>query len=224
MTWQRMPQQRGRCKRPWVEFHKPLITMISKSVQKWLRCTRQHPESPTVSQPSQWMDNIFRLQVVDKFIYLRSTLSRAVHFDDEVTVRIAKASIAFGSHVEMSGIEAESGLTQSKKSTKLWYCQPSYICTWDLDSVQCHAKRLNHFHLSGLRKLLNIRWEDKILNTEVLKREEMQSVHTLLKLAQLRWTGHVKECLMSGYQRSSTENFSLGNASKVARRNAIKTL
>ena len=31
--------------------------------------------------------------------------------------------------------------------------------------------------------------EDRVLDTEVLKRTGMQSVHTLLK--QLRWTGHV---------------------------------
>ena len=36
-----------------------------------------------------------RLQVVFKFIYLGSTLSRAVHIDDEVNVKIAKASVAF---------------------------------------------------------------------------------------------------------------------------------
>ena len=30
-----------------------------------------------------------------------------------------------------------------------------------------------------------------IPDKEVLKRAKMQSVHTLLKLAQLRWTGHV---------------------------------
>ena len=56
---------------------------------------------------------------------------------------------------------------------------------------QRHAKKLNHFHLSCLRKLLKIRWQDKIPDTEVLKKAKMQSVHTLLKLAQLRWTGHV---------------------------------
>ena len=32
-----------------------------------------------------------KLKVVDKFIYLGSTLSRAVHIDDEITARIAKA-------------------------------------------------------------------------------------------------------------------------------------
>ena len=36
-----------------------------------------------------------KLQVVDKFTYLGSTLSRAVHIDDEVTARTAKASVAF---------------------------------------------------------------------------------------------------------------------------------
>ena len=38
----------------------------------------------------------FTVQVVDKFTYLGSTLSRVVHIDDEVSVRIAKASAAFG--------------------------------------------------------------------------------------------------------------------------------
>ena len=37
-----------------------------------------------------------RLQVVDKFTYLGSTLSRVVHIGDEVNARIAKASAAFG--------------------------------------------------------------------------------------------------------------------------------
>ena len=61
--------------------------------------------------------------------------------------------------------------------------------TWTV--YQRHAKRLNHFHTSCLRKLLKIKWQDRIPDTEVLKRAGMQSIHTLLKLAQLRWTGHV---------------------------------
>ena len=65
-----------------------------------------------------------------------------------------------------------------------------YACeTWTV--YQRHAKKLNHFHLSCLRKLLKIRWQDKIPDTEVLKKAKMQSLQTLLKLAQLRWTGHV---------------------------------
>ena len=42
-----------------------------------------------------------------------------------------------------------------------------------------------------MRKLLKIKWQDKIPDTEVLKKAGMQSMHTVLKLAQLRWTDHV---------------------------------
>ena len=42
-----------------------------------------------------------------------------------------------------------------------------------------------------MRKLYEIKWHDKIPDTEVLKKAGMQSMHTVLKLAQLRWTGHV---------------------------------
>ena len=132
-----------------------------------------------------------RLQVVDKFTYLGSTLSRVVHIDDEVNARIAKASAAFGrlrgSVWDRSGIRLDTKLKVYKAvvlPTLLYACE-----TWTV--YQRHAKRLNHFHTSCLRKLSKIKWQDMIPDTEVLKRAEMQSVHTLLKLAQLRWTGHV---------------------------------
>ena len=50
---------------------------------------KQYICEPTITVNAQ------TLQVVDKFTYLRSTLSRAVHIDDEVTARTAKASVAF---------------------------------------------------------------------------------------------------------------------------------
>ena len=37
-----------------------------------------------------------RLQVVDKFTDLGSALSKAVHIDDDITARTAKASASFG--------------------------------------------------------------------------------------------------------------------------------
>ena len=60
--------------------------------------------------------------------------------------------------------------------------------TWTV--YQRHAERLNHFHLL-FEKAVKIKWQDKIPDTEVLKRAGMQSMHAVLKLAQLRWTGHV---------------------------------
>ena len=132
-----------------------------------------------------------KLQVVDKFTYLGSTLSRAVHIEDEVAARTAKASIAFSrlrTNVwERNGIRLDTKLKVYKVvvlPTLLYACE-----TWTV--YQRHAKKLNHFHQRCLKKLLKIRWHDKIADTEVLKKAKMQSVHTLLKLAQLRWTGHV---------------------------------
>ena len=54
-----------------------------------------------------------KLQVVDKFTYLGSTLSRAVHIDDEVTARTVKASVALVDFAQMSGNEIESDLILS---------------------------------------------------------------------------------------------------------------
>ena len=133
-----------------------------------------------------------RLQVVvDKFTYLGSTLSRVVRIDDEVNARIAKASAAFGrlrGRVwDRRGFRLDTKLKIYKAvvlPTLLYTCE-----TWTV--YQGHAKRLNHFHTSCLRKLLKIKWQEWIPDIEVLKRAGMQSVHTLLKLAQLRWTGHV---------------------------------
>ena len=103
------------------------------------------------------------------FTYLGSTLSRAVHIDDEITARTAKASVAFGRL--RTNVWERNGI---RLDTKLKVYKAVVLPT-----------------LSCLRKLLKIRWQDKIPDTEVLKKANMQSVHTLLKLAQLRWTGHV---------------------------------
>ena len=65
-------------------------------------------KEPTITVKGQ------RLQVVDKFTYLGSTLSRVVHINDEVNARIAKASAAFGrlcgSIWDRSGIRLDTKL------------------------------------------------------------------------------------------------------------------
>ena len=117
-----------------------------------------------------------RRQVVDKFTYLKSTLSRAVHIDDEVTARSAKASVAFsrlhGNVWDRRGIRLDTKLKVYKAVVL-----PTLLYVYETWTVyQRHAKRLNHFHLSCPRKLLKIRWQDKIPDTEVWKESGMQSV------------------------------------------------
>ena len=131
------------------------------------------------------------LQAVEDFTYLGSTLSRVVNIDSEVKNRIAKASSAFGRLRENVWERRGLSLTTKLKvyqavvlTTLLYACE-----TWTVYSR--HAKQLNHFHMSCLRRLLNIKWQDKIPDTEVLERAGIPSVHTLLQKAQARWAGHV---------------------------------
>ena len=95
-----------------------------------------------------------KLKVVDKFTYMGSTLSRAVHNDDEdeVTARIAKASVAFGrlcANVwERNGIKLDTKLKVYKAvvlQTFLYACE-----TWTV--YQRHANRLKPFPLKLFEK------------------------------------------------------------------------
>lgn len=132
-----------------------------------------------------------KLQAVDNFTYLGSTLSRAVNIDAEINNRIAKASTAFGrlrhNVWERRGLSLTTKLKvyRAVVLTTLLYASE----TWTVYSR--HAKQLNHFHLSCLRRLLHIRWQDKIPDTEVLERTGLPSIYTMLQKTQVRWAGHV---------------------------------
>ncbi|VDM03930.1 unnamed protein product [Schistocephalus solidus] len=53
------------------------------------------------------------------------------------------------------------------------------------------ARKLNHFHLICLCRILKLRWQDGILDTEVLERTRILSIHAMLRQVQLRWSGHL---------------------------------
>ncbi|VDL89973.1 unnamed protein product [Schistocephalus solidus] len=58
--------------------------------------------------------------------------------------------------------------------------------TWMV--YQKQARKLNHFHLSCLRRILKLKWQDRTPDTEVLERTGFLSICTHL---QLRWNGHL---------------------------------
>ena len=131
------------------------------------------------------------LRFVQQFTYLGSTLSTAIHIDAETDARIAKASTAFGRLRgpvwDRPGIRLKTKLAVYKAIvlTTLLYAAES----WTL--YRRHEKKLNRFHLNCLRKLLRIRWQDRIPDTEVLDRAKQSSILAVLRRTQLRWAGHV---------------------------------
>lgn len=132
-----------------------------------------------------------RLNAVDKFTYLGSTLSRNVVIDDEINTRLAKASAAFGRlHKNVWDRRGITSMTKIKVYKAVVLTTLLYGCeSWTV--YQRHAKKLNHFHTTRLRRLLGISWQERIPDTEVLTRAGLPSIPTILMKAQLRWAGHV---------------------------------
>ncbi|KAH1178585.1 hypothetical protein KIL84_012287 [Mauremys mutica] len=113
------------------------------------------------------------LQAVDKFTYLSSTLSHAVHIDDETNTRFAKASVAF-SRICVNEWEHRAICQQTKLKVYKNIMLPI------LTVYRCHVMKLHHFHMVYLRKLMRIRWQDKVPDIGILIQAGIPSIHTLL--------------------------------------------
>nr|VZI31331.1 unnamed protein product [Spirometra erinaceieuropaei] len=111
--------------------------------------------------------------------------------DDEVANRISKSSQAFG-HLQ-STVWNRHGLQQSTK-LKMYTAVvlPTLLYgaeTWTVYTKQ--ARRLNLFHLSCLRRILRLDWQDRIPDTDVLERTGILSIYTILRQMQLRCSSHL---------------------------------
>ena len=132
-----------------------------------------------------------KLNNVECFTYLGSTLTSTGSMDREVSNRLAKAGASFGRL--WTRVWRERGMKLPTKlavnravvlTSLLYGCE-----TWALYRKQ--LKTLDQFHLRCLRKIMGISWEDRVPNTEVLQRAKMPGVEALIIKAQLRWVGHV---------------------------------
>ena len=98
-----------------------------------------------------------KLQPVDKFMYLGSTLSRAVLIDDAINSRIAKASSGFG-RLRATVWDRRGSSLATKLQVYRVVVLPSliYACeTWTV--YRSHARHLNHFYMICLQKILRIK-------------------------------------------------------------------
>nr|VZI32078.1 unnamed protein product [Spirometra erinaceieuropaei] len=162
------------------------------NAQKTVVMHQPPPHSVTApNAPPQISVNGTHLQVVENFPYLGSTLSRNTKIDDEVANRISKASQAFGRL--QSTVWNRHGLQLSTK-LKMYktVILPTLLYgaeTWTVYAKQ--ARCLNHFHFSGPRRILRLKWQDRIPDTDVLERTGIFSIYAILRQMQLRWSGHL---------------------------------
>nr|VZI35961.1 unnamed protein product [Spirometra erinaceieuropaei] len=175
------------------------------NTQKTVVMHQPPPNSVTAPNAPKINVNGTQLQVVENFPYLGSTLSRSRKIDDEVANRISKASQAFGRL--QSTVWNRHGLQLSKK-LKMYKAVilPTLLYgaeTWTVYTRQ--ARRLNHFHLSCLRRILMLNWQDRIPDTGVLERTGILSIYAILRQIQLRWSGHLITRMNYEFMRELTK-------------------
>ena len=143
-----------------------------------------------VSPASINIDNV-TLDAVDSFTYLGSTIESNLSLDAEINTRIAKAAAVMSKLNRR--VWQNNNLTQMTKLCVYQACVLSTLLysseAWTTYTRQ--EKKLNSFHLRCLRCILDISWQDKITNTEVLQRASSFSMYTLLSQRRLRRLGHV---------------------------------
>ncbi|BHF60146.1 hypothetical protein SprV_0100310800 [Sparganum proliferum] len=127
------------------------------------------------------------LKVADNFTYLGSTLPRTTKIDDEVACRISKASRLQDTDWNRHGLRPNTKMKMCKTvvlSTMLYGAE-----TWTVYTMQ--ARRLNHFHLSCLRRILKLGSQGRIPDTDVLERTGILRIYPMLRQLQLTWISHL---------------------------------
>ena len=158
---------------------------LTISIKKTEIMAQNTPNIPSIYINNQLLKN------VDDFKYLGSIVSSNPSLSKELDARVGKAAIIVEKLQKREWQKPK--LRLKAKITVYTACVLSTLLygseTWTTYAFQ--ENRLNTFHLRCLRRILNITWQDKITNQEVLRRVGMSSIHYQLSVRRLRWLGHV---------------------------------
>ena len=110
------------------------------------------------------------LEVTDRFTYLGSTITNNLSLDAKIDKRISKAAAVMS---KLSKRVWENH--QLTFNTRLKLYQPSVFRTllYGSESWTTYARqenRLKSFHLRSLRRIMGIRWQDRVTNRAVLEK------------------------------------------------------
>ena len=131
------------------------------------------------------------LKTVQKFKYLGSHVTADNKIDAEITYRIQSAASSFGKLERRLWSNHNITLKTKLKVFKVVVLTALLYSVETMTLYRKHIYKLTSFQTRHLRRLMNIKWQDKISNIDVLKRANMPSVEAMITTAQLRWTGHV---------------------------------
>ena len=148
-------------------------------------CNESQKQPPTITVDGT------PLKTSSHFCYLGSTISEKATLDDEIQLRMSKASQSFGNLQKRLW-----GSHNISLRTKIMVYRATIITalTYGSESwtpYRRHIKMLDAFHLRKLRSICNVSWKDKVPNYKILSKCQISGIEAFLVKAQLRWTGHV---------------------------------
>jgi len=138
---------------------------LTNSVKKTNTTTQDTESLPAITI------NNYQLDVVKEFTYLSSTMTDNLSMDFGISRRIGRVTTTLARLSKRVWYNAK--LTVNTKMTT----EP--VSSWTLFSRQ--ERRVNMFHLRRLRRILGIKWSDRITNNEVLRLATTPSIFTLLR-------------------------------------------
>uniref|UniRef100_K7F093 Reverse transcriptase domain-containing protein n=1 Tax=Pelodiscus sinensis TaxID=13735 RepID=K7F093_PELSI len=145
-----------------------------------------------VSQPPKVILNDSPLEVVQQFCYLGSTVTTNLSKYEELNITIGKAATTFGRLMKRAWNNPK--LTWKTQILIYQACVLSVLLygseTWTSYSGQ--EKKLSSFHLRCVCRIMNIKWQDKVSNVDVLSRTGISSFIEILNNRRRWWLGHVR--------------------------------
>ena len=130
------------------------------------------------------------LEDVEKFVYLGATVCKQGGGDEDIKARLGKARGAF---VKLNRVWNSNSVTKKTK-IKLYktLVKPvlMYGCeTWKMNEGD--AQKINVFQNRCLRRILKIKWQDKVTNKELLERANVDRLSEEVRRRRWRFIGHI---------------------------------
>ena len=131
------------------------------------------------------------LKVVTSFKYLGSTLSMDNRADKEISCRVRSACASFGKFERRLWNRPDIRLATKCRVYKAVVLPALLYSAETYTLYREHITKLEAVQQRHLRRIMKIKWSDRVSNVEVLRRAGLDSIEATLATMQLRWTGHV---------------------------------
>ena len=149
---------------------------------------------PTDTMPIQLDGGL--IDVVDNFTYLGSNITEVCELQNEVAVRIGKASRAFGC-LQKSIFQNKRLSTSINREVYRATVLSVLLYGTETWAVKAHSlRRLSGFHNRCIRSIMGVskvqQWKERITSTELAEEFGMtETMKDILMRHRLRWLGHI---------------------------------